>query len=458
MRTKFKVLIAIVLVLALGTWLGFRFLTRTNQIFTGKNGNLFTRVTGLFVSPDKELIGEQVGIVNILLMGVGGNGHDGAYLTDTMIVASINLKSSEVTLISIPRDFAITLPKYGYNKINAAYAYAYRDDPDTAGEIAMETAEKITGFKIPYYAVVDFAGFVKAVDHLGGVDVQVERTFTDATFPNDYPKDTRGFLSPVTFTKGLQHMNGRSALIFARSRHSPDNNEGSDFARSERQKKILVAVKDKILALKLTGLSTINNLLKDFTENFRTNLEPHEMKRLADLAQKIDSQNIYSFSLEPQDSLICSALVDPRTGVRIPAPAAPTEPNASESVPEIIRMYVIQPCAGKTLIDVHEYLSLAPLLAKLKKEAAVIEVQNTTGKTGLAAKMFDGLIQNGLTINYATPKTKVMYEQTILYDNSKGRKPNTFEYLKNNYEFVTSDIGYPSSTADFVIILGRDAL
>src|SRR6185436_5076257 len=137
------------------------------------------------------------------------------------------------------------------------------------------------------YAVIDFKGFVKAIDDVGGVDVVVDKSFTDATFPNDYPFDTKGVIAPVTFPKGSQHMAGQRALIFARSRHSENNNEGSDFARSERQKKIIIALKEKVLALNLTNLNTINNLLTDFTENFRTNLEPYQLKRLGDIAKKI---------------------------------------------------------------------------------------------------------------------------------------------------------------------------
>lgn len=466
--------VALLVVLAALFGGAYYYLNKTSKIFAG-DGNIFTGVFNLIVSPDKPLIGEEEGQVNVLLMGVGGSGHDGAYLTDTMIVAQINTKTQEVTLISIPRDFALTLPKYGYNKINAAYAYAYRDDEDTAGDVAIAAAEKVTGLTIPYFAVIDFKGFVSAVDNVGGVDVVIDNTFTDATFPNDYPYDTRGYLSPITFKAGPAHMNGRTALIFARSRHSGDAKEGSDFARSERQKKILVAFKEKILDLNLTNLGTINNLLSDFTENFRTNLQPHEMKRLADMAQKIASKDIYSFSLEPDGVLICSALVDPKTGKPAPAPVVPVTPPPTETppateeppttneettppVPEVVRMYVVQACSGKTLTDIRNFIVNAPLLAKLRQEGAVIEVQNSVGVTGLAAKLFGKVPDVGPKVNYVTFKGKVPYDLTMLYDNSLGAKPKTLDYLKTHYTFVTSDVRFGSSTADFVIVLGKDAV
>ena len=470
---RWKWLLGLALILALG-FSAYHFIwARANKIFTN-DGNIFTRVGRLIVGSDKPLQGEEQGQINILLMGIGGAGHDGAHLTDTMIVASFNLKTSEVVLISIPRDFAYTIPVIGFNKVNAAYAYAFMDDERTAGDAAIAAAEEITGLDIPYFAVIDFVGFVNAVDNVGGLDIEIANTFTDATFPNDYPQDTRGYLSPITFTKGPAHLDGRTALIFARSRHSGDAEEGSDFARSERQKKTLTAFKDQVLALNLGNLSTINNLLSDFTENFRTNLEPYEMKRLLDLSEKINEENSFSFSLEPDGILLCSALVDARTGKVPPkvepvvvdtetpgsSDPAPSDEGATEeeAAPEILLSYVVLPCSGKDLTDLHDFIIQAPLIAKLTKEGAVLEAQNSVGVTGLAAKTFGSLPDLGLTVNYLTFKGKVPYEETVLYDNSHGGKPHTLEYLKSHFQFIVSDVNYPSSSADFVIILGKDSL
>jgi LCP family protein required for cell wall assembly len=490
-RRKWKWIVLLVIIIAIAGGVFFVF-SKASQIFTGKK-NIFSRVGSLIMAQDKPLIGEDQGTVNILIMGIGGAGHDGPYLTDTMIVASINTKTNEVVLTSIPRDFALDFPNIGFNKVNAAYAYAYKNDPNSAGDAALQAAEKITGFNIPYYAVIDFRGFVKAVDDVGGVDVVVDHTFTDATFPNDFPFDTKGYLAPVTFTQGPAHMDGHTALIFARSRHSEDNGEGSDFARSERQKKIIVALKDKISKLNLTNLSTITNLLSDFTDSFRTNMEPYELKRLVDIGLKINSSSIYSFSLEPQGDLICSALVDPATGKRpttptpIPpiAPPSPTptptgSPTPLTPIPGVnpppitipntgtttqtpnnptstapVLAYVVEPCDGKTLNDIHNYLIQAPTLAKFKKEAAVVEVQTSLGKP-IDPNKFKKLVDIGIKVNYVKFSGKTTFNQTILYDNSKGSKPNSLDYIKNNYTVTTSDINYPNSTADFVIILGKD--
>lgn len=496
---KFKKFVIFVLLLGiLGTvgYFGYHYLSLTNKIF-GNKKNIFTRVGDLFISNDKPLIGEDEGTVNVLLLGVGGEGHDGAYLTDTMIVASINTQTSEVVMTSIPRDWKVTIPKHGLNKINAVYAYALQDnnnDQTLAGEAAIQAAESVTGFDIPYFAIVDFKGFVKAVDHVGGLDISVERTFTDATFPNDFPYDTKGYLSPVTFTKGTEHMDGRRALIFARSRHSSNAEEASDFARSERQKKIIVALKDKLLGLDITNISTLNNLLSDFTSNFRTNLEPYELLRLGNIGKDINTDHVYSLSLEPQGNLICDTTIDQITGkpyIRpvTPAPdetdttdddssgtttktdnsntnqktstsntadtASPT-PTPSPTVPTQIPMYIVEPCAGKTLADINKFLVDYWDTARLEKEAAEIDIQNSTGKSAAAAVWKN--LPSSIDATTVPFPGKTAFERTILYDNTHGSKPKTLQYLKDHYNFTIADVGYPNSKADFVVVIGNDTL
>jgi len=225
-------------------------------------------------------------------------------------------------------------------------------------------------------------------------------------------------------------------------------------------------MKNKVLNLNLTNLSTINNLLSDFTDNFRTNFEPYQLKHLMDMANKITGDDIYSFSLEPQGDLVCSMLVDAATGQRIISPpktTLPTDPPTTTSPdtepeePKVVPMYVIVPCQGKTLTDIHEFLIMSPVLAKLNKEAAVVEIQTSTGKP-ISPTLFKKLSDNGINVRYVLYKGKVTYDNTILYDNSNGSKPKTLDYINSNYTFTKSDIIFPSSSADFVIILGKDSL
>lgn len=427
-RKFFWWLLFLIVLIGLGTG-AYKLWSKTSQIFENDT-NPFTRIGKFFVSSDKTLQGEEEGKVNILLLGMGGPDHEGPLLTDTMIVAQINTKNNDVVLVSLPRDFLVQLPTRGFSKINAAYAYAEQGELGSGGKAAIAAVEKVTGLTVPYYATIDFKGFVKSMDHVGGIDVVIDRTFTDSQYP-DYKN---WYLPPVTFKAGFEHMNGERALIFARSRKG-SNNEGSDFARSERQKKVIVGFKEKISQLNLTDVKTINNLLSDFTQNFRTNLEPFEIKRLAELGKKVSGENVYSLSLSPQNNLICDGIIGEYTN----------------------RAYVIQPCEGKSLQDIHEFVAQSTLIAKLKKENAEIEIQNSTGKSS-AITEWKALSNAGFNIKFTTFKGKVSYERTILYDNSGSTKPNTLDYLKSNYDFNVSDISFTGSTSDIVIVIGQDAL
>lgn len=427
-KLRFFLLLLLILFVA-ATWGTTKLLSKTNQIFS-RQENPFVRFGKLLIGGDKQLAGEDEGRVNILLLGMGGEGHDGPLLTDTIIAAQIDPESQEAVLLSIPRDFIVGLPSAGFRKINSAYAFAEQAGSGTGGEATIKAVEKLTGWEIPYFAVVDFKGFVKAVDHVGGLDVYVERSFTDST----YPDETYGYLPEVSFKEGFDHMDGKRALQFARSRHG-SSGEGSDFARSERQKKIISAFAQKVIKLNLIDLKKISNLLNDFTDHFRTNLEPYEMKRLAEIGKGIKSEKIYSFSLEPDGNLICQGIIEDYTA----------------------RAYVIQPCEGITYQDVHEHLENIFTAAKLKKENATIEIQNSTGN----AYALDGLGQLLKVVpntKVTTFKSRVPYERTILYDNSGGKFPNMADYLKNSFNFNIADVPYTNSTADFVIILGKDAL
>ena len=427
-RKKLWWLILIIIILVTGFYFGGKVLSKTNQIFANKE-NIFIRFGKLLIGSDKGLVGESAGQINVLLLGVGGEGHDGAFLTDTIMVASLDTKNNEVYLISVPRDFIVQLPNQGFRKINAAYPLAEVANPGSGGQAIIDSVEKVTGLKIPYYALVDFKGFIKAVDHVGGLDIAIDRTFSDSTFP-DY-KDW--FLPTITFTKGDEHMNGERALQFARSRHGT-NEEGSDFARSERQKKILSAFKEKVYKLNLTDPRTINNLLSDFTQHFRTNLEPYEIKHIVDLAQNVTKEKIYSLSLEPRGDLICAGLIDDYVN----------------------RAYVIQPCEGKTLKDIQEFLTNYRFLAKLKKENATIEIQNSTDKSYVLAD-WEKMADAGINIRIVPFRGRIPYDRTIIYKNTSSN-PNTLEYLKSNYKFTVADVIYSGTSADFVIILGKDAL
>lgn len=195
------------------------------------------------------------GRINILVMGYGGAGWDGPYLTDSMMVISLIPGDHATTLISVPRDLWVQVPPNSgnYSKLNYAFEQGFYNgyNPGTAGasqlppgQLAggMEAAAKvseITGLNIPYFMTIDFQGFRELIDALGGIDVNVPRTIV-----LNYPPKS-GW--PKQFTKGMQHMNGVRALQYARARYvrSPAS-EGTDFARAARQQLIIRAVVDRM--------------------------------------------------------------------------------------------------------------------------------------------------------------------------------------------------------------------
>lgn len=201
--------------------------------------------------------------INVLLIGFGGPGHDGGYLTDTLQVMSFDPKTGGVTLISVPRDLWIQIPQYqgrgGYwGRINEVYTVGMgnvdRSDMnvpyskhDAGGQLAMKAVSQVLGIPLDYWVSLDFVGFRRFIDAIGGVNVNVERAFTDTEYPNNDDADIDPSYRTVHFDAGVQHMNGETAITFARSRHAPE--DGSDFGRARRQQLLMSAVKDQIVSV-----------------------------------------------------------------------------------------------------------------------------------------------------------------------------------------------------------------
>ncbi|HLJ79873.1 MAG TPA: LCP family protein, partial [Ktedonobacterales bacterium] len=191
--------------------------------------------------------------VNLVVLGYGGAGHDGAYLTDSLMVISLIPSSGATSLVSVPRDLWVQVPPDSgqYAKINTAYAdglaNGYGGYP--AGRVAggFEAARKVSdvlGIPVNYWLTIDFSGFRKLVDSLGGVDINVPTGFTAQYPANDDPQINPNW-KIIHFKTGEQHMNGEQAIEYARARYVLDPaSEGSDFARSARQQLLIRAILD----------------------------------------------------------------------------------------------------------------------------------------------------------------------------------------------------------------------
>ncbi len=210
--------------------------------------------------------------VNILFLGVAGADNEGPNLSDSIVVASYDLKANHLVTISIPRDVWSEALR---DKINSAYAYGEAKKKRAGFILAKAEVETIIGQPIHYGAAVNFNQFEKLIDFLDGVDVNVEKTFDDYAFPipddnliqplscghsdADIQKFTDSVPSEeeiwkyfpcryehVHFDAGMTRMDGKTALNFVRSRHAIGS-EGTDFAREKRQQKVIEAVKNKLI-------------------------------------------------------------------------------------------------------------------------------------------------------------------------------------------------------------------
>lgn len=278
-----------------------------------------------FSFPGKEQEELKDGRLTILLLGNAGGAHDGALLTDSIIAASFDPKTKRVVLISVPRDLWIDDIR---EKVNAAYQSGLKKSGGLT--FAKEEIGKIIGIPIDYAIRLDFSGFVKAIDLVGGVDIDVPKTFDDYNYPIEGKEDDlcgnvdqevdltveqaaalkvavgkrRVLLTPsgnvatqaadfacrfdhVRFESGVMHMNGSQALVFVRSRMGT-NGEGSDFARSRRQQRVIEAFRAKVLSLEtLANPQKVLGLIDTLDKSFETDIPTGKFLSLYNYSKEV---------------------------------------------------------------------------------------------------------------------------------------------------------------------------
>lgn len=400
----------------------------------------------LISSPDRKLLGEQDGRINILLLGMGGEGHEGPYLTDTIMVASVKPAENKVALLSIPRDLLVPLPKFGWRKINAANAFGELESTGRGAEFTRTILEGLLGINIPYYVRVDFEGFKSVIDSIGGIDVYVERSFTDYTYP------TRNYgIQVVSFKKGWQHLSGEEALKFARSRHGT-NGEGSDFARADRQQKVIGALKEKLLSAKtFRNPATIANTMAALQSNITTDLQLGEILRLTRLAQNVDHLEVAHKVIDNSPG---SPLVDGNYG------------GAYVLLPKNDDWNGLREIAANVFdLAKPDDSSPPPPQDQAPLEKARVEIQNGTGKSGQARVTAAALASAGFQIVKIGNADSFGYAESVIFDLTKGKKDGQLEKLKTAIGAKDARRGAPaglaeqgSSAADFVVIIGKNAL
>ncbi len=380
--------------------------------------------------------------INILLIGIDRRPEETADITrgDSLMLVSIKPEDSSVVMISIPRDLDVEFPINSdeYIKINAVHNNPTLPDTLGAGPFALkEVVGKILGIRVHYFARVDFTGFIKIVDEIGGITVNVPARLYDV----EYPNATYGY-QRVDIPAGMQQMNGDIALKFARSRHANNPDYQSDENRASRQQQVLLAIKDKLQQQPLETLlnpQRITGILSILKDSFLTDIQVNEMIELAQIARSIDTTNDFK--------VIRKVLGEPLVSHDIPKP--PNRPDW--------RIYPYDATWKEVHTWVTDLFENPFLRDNLQQESAWVGIRNATSTAGLARKTKEKL--SGYPLNFAEiENAEAVALTTRIIDYSSGIKSNTLSFLEDYFDahIEKADKIIPGQKAQIVVEIGED--
>jgi LCP family protein required for cell wall assembly len=429
----------VAIVILLGGFLFAKGYFKANKVFKGGGSS-----AALNDQVDPSLLkAEGDGRINILLTGRGGDGHDGADLTDTILIASIDPIGNTAGLVSIPRDLWVSTSSGGSSKINAVYAQAKNNAlrknaknvkaAEEAGIKALQKKSKeILGISIHYYAAVDFTAFKLAVDTVGGVDIEVpenlavkEKLWDPSIGKNYY----------LNVPAGKQHFDGQRALFFARSRHTSTR---GDFDRAERQRLFIAALSQEVLSAgTYTNPVKISKLMDDFGDHVATDMSINDAVRLAQIGKRIGGKFDSVDLADPLKPLVKTGMINGQS--------------------------VVMPAAGNTdYSDIQALIRTRFKDGYIAKENATVMVLNGTTMPGLASQKAEVLKGYGYNVTTVADAPSSSYTETVIVDLNKSnqKKPYTKNYLEKRFDVKATtklpDQTIQPGTANFVIILGSN--
>lgn len=433
------IVVGVVLAVILGIML-WRLILAASRVFDGN-------VLGFFSTT--KLRGEDEGRVNILLAGTSEDdaNHDGADLTDSIMIASLDTRNFTAFTVSIPRDLWV---EYGETcapglegKINATYqcGKAVKFDENGYPKGGMGMLEKVVGeslgIPIHYYGKINYTAFKDAVDAVGGIDVKIDSEDPRGIYdPNIQPKDG----GPVRLSNGTHKLDGKMALALARSRNVAGGYGMSrgDFDRTRYQRKMLVALKDKALSVGvLSNPAKVTGLFDAAGDNVETDFKPGEVRRLYDLSKKVQNNKVSSIDLAGDKLNLLT------TG-------------------DIYGQSIVLPTAGlKDFSDIQRYFKKITSSDPVVREEASIVVLNGSEQSGFAQVEGEKLAEKGLDVLALGNASDVKVSKILINSKSASSKTETRKYLENRYSVTaTSDLSpYPEArgyNSDFIVILGSD--
>ncbi|HSX24822.1 MAG TPA: LCP family protein [Candidatus Andersenbacteria bacterium] len=459
------VIACVIAVLAGAGIFGYKILAAGNSISTA-NQTLFGQLSDLLFKSGNKLKGEQDDRINILLIAIGGEGHDGANLADTIMVASIEPKEKKIALLSIPRDLYVQVPgQQFYSKLNAVHAYGEAEKKNGGPALLEQKVEEITGLKMDYFARVDFTAFKKIVDAVGGVNIHISNGFFD-------------YWHKIAFPTGTETMNGDRALAYVRARYV-EGPEGGDFKRTARQQQMLVAIRDKVFSVHTAlDFNAINGIFSGLSENIKTDMQLWEMKRFFELARQIDPSNIKSdvMSTGPNGILkgdtvmlggVPASVLKTRTGdfseIKTLAQNmfSTTTGNTIDAQATAVPTQNID-ANGDIIPSISPSPSISPEVTASPSPVTLptLEVRNGTNTTGLAKKIATKLEGLGYKVIATANASSKTITATKVYAPKVTQSDDAEKIASALNASAATDI--PSSEAktkaDILIILGSDAV
>lgn len=362
--------------------------------------------------------------INFLLIGSDKRSPGSSFRTDTMIVAILRPNEGQVSLISIPRDLWVSIPGWENNRINTAYQHGISAGyPGGGASLLKDTIQYNLGIRIDHTALVDFDGFRKIVDTLGGVDVPVSCAYTDwKLIDPSYNPNIEANWYLYTVNPGVIRMDGDLALWYARSRQ-----KSSDFDRGRRQQEVLRAVFTQ--ALQTGTLARIPELYNNVKDSVETDLGLADLLQLALYAPKMTNADIRSYYIRP-----------PYVSSWITNQGA----------------YVLSP--NQELLSQLLTEALSPSARTVERQTVTIEVMNGTSIPG-----YETLASTRL--NYAGYETRVVpsdrqdYAYSVLIDKSAAQDRSVSGNILNVMGMLPGGL-IPSpdanSSAQYLLILGYD--
>jgi LCP family protein required for cell wall assembly len=373
--------------------------------------------------------------VNVLLVGIDRReGEQGPWRTDTMILFSLDPISKTASMLSIPRDLWVPLPGYNMqDRINTAAVWGEMFGYPGGGlAYAKRAVQYNLGVPVDYYVRIDFAAFQKAIDAIGGIDVDVPEEIVDP----EYPTPDGGTMRLV-IKAGRQHMNGDLALKYVRTRHTT---KGGDIGRARRQQQVIMAVRDKALSLNYP-LNRLPGLIQTLGEGVQTDLSINQILSIARAAQQVQTQDI-------RHGVIDETMVVDWTTPDGRMVLLPQRDKIRRLVSEIFPVRT-KPTASVPLGNPDQ----------LAQEAARIEVQNGTTTTGLASQVASDLRSAGYNVVRFGNADRFDYAQTVLIVYNEKRY--TLDSLKDRLHLTDAQVSRQAASSadvDLRIILGRNAV